>query len=177
MKKVTQMKIRNLLLSLFVSASLIFGTAGCQTLKPMKEMTAQERADYVKQKALEWLQNPKNQESTKEVLIIAGTEAMQRAVSGEDREQISNLMWGSAVMYRSLSTGEIITAEKIQSSLKALAPGYNSAEIVKYRSAVNLAWQTAYNNLDIVKDPSLVKAWLAVLAEAAETVGSIYKTP
>jgi len=172
-------KLFSLLLASVLSIGLIFST-GCANTnaagKNVKDMTSQEKAEFIKQQAINWLSDSSHQNTVKQGLIIAGNQAMAYAVSGQDRIDIANLMWGSSTLFYSLSTGDIITPETLSSGLKALAPKLSSKVVSDYQAAVNLAWQQVYNNVKIVKDPSLIKTWLTIFAEAAQEVAAPYKT-
>jgi hypothetical protein len=154
----------------------ILGFSGCSSIANMKAMTPEQRQAYALQVAKDWLSNPANQQSVKDVLVVGGIQALREAASDEDRGTIANYMWASAAATRTLMTGEVIAPDRFQALLTSVMKPSRSAQVAQYTAAVNLAWTQVYQRLSVVQDPSLAKAWLLVIVEAGETVGNAYRT-
>lgn len=151
--------------------------SGCAALSNMREMTPEQRQAFLEKKAHDWLADPTNRKTVEDALVLAGAEVMQLCEQEYERKQIADLMWASSVAAHSLSSGEAITPEKLAETLSAFGvDDTSSVYVVQYTAAVNLAWQQIYRNLSIVKDPSLAKDWLLVLARAGQRVGNLYRS-
>lgn len=120
--------------------------------------------------AAAWLSDSSNQKNVHDGLVITGKLLLSK-YGGDDRQTIANQMYTAANAFNSLASGDLITVEQVNATVKTFLEGEDPSKYSEFTDEANLVWQIIYSKLQIVKDPSLIKAWLVLLADAAQKVG------
>lgn len=150
---------------------LISLLTSCGTVETYKALPPDKRIDFLKTEAIKFL--GENKGVFKQALVIAGSEALSQGVSPEERQAIANQMYAFAVAFRSLATGQAITADQVTNTIESFgghAPGY-----VKFANEAGILWATIFPKLQLSESQQLALDYLEVFALAAEEVGGSYK--
>lgn len=158
---------------LIVIFTLVTLLTGCGTIEKYNALPPDQRSDFLKTEAVNFLKN--NRDTFKSAIVLAGMETLERAVNDEERKTISDQLWAVSSGFNTLASGKLVTADQIDGAIKSFSPGFQTPSWLKFTNQFQLVWQLVFPKLKLSDNQELVVSYLIMLSEAAQEVAGSYK--
>lgn len=159
--------IKDVLMPLVMALGLVMAACSTHYNSLPQDASAQAKSIALAQDAKDWLANEDHQRTVHDALVITGRILIDKAVDEKDKQQVRNEMKTVSAGFLTIANGNFINAEQVNVAVQSFG-GTNPTKYSDYVYEANIAWQLIYSKLNLANDPTLIKKWLILLADAAQ---------